>query len=175
MYKRQVLSLPDRKTELLFVTLDKREGYHERIAYHDYAISSEIFHWQSQNNARPATTAGRRYMESPSNGWTFQLFVRLNRNSPYRACGPVTRERAEGEKPMTLYWNCLLYTSVVAATGTGKTVVAAFDYRSLCFIDGGLPRLLFVAHREEILRQSMRTYREVLRDNTCLLYTSRCV
>lgn len=55
---------------------------------------------------------------------------------------------------------------VVAATGTGKTVVAAFDYRSLCFIDGGRPRLLFVAHREEILRQSMRTYREVLRDNT---------
>ena len=55
---------------------------------------------------------------------------------------------------------------VVAATGTGKTVVAAFDYRRLCSIEGGRPRLLFVAHREEILRQSMRTYREVLRDNT---------
>jgi superfamily II DNA or RNA helicase len=55
---------------------------------------------------------------------------------------------------------------VVAATGTGKTVVAAFDYRRLCSIEGGRPKLLFVAHREEILRQSMRTYREVLRDNT---------
>jgi superfamily II DNA or RNA helicase len=103
-FQAGVLALPDRKTELLFVTLDKREGYHERIAYHDYAISSELFHWQSQNNARPDTTVGRRYLESPSNGWTFQLFVRLNRNSPYRACGPVMRERAEGEKPMTLYW-----------------------------------------------------------------------
>jgi hypothetical protein len=28
----------------------------------------------------------------------------------------------------------------------------------------GRPRLLFVAHREEILRQALRTYREVLRD-----------
>lgn len=54
---------------------------------------------------------------------------------------------------------------VVAATGTGKTVVAAFDYRRTCRRAGGTPRLLFVAHREEILRQAQRTYREVLRDS----------
>jgi len=53
---------------------------------------------------------------------------------------------------------------LVAATGTGKTVVAAFDYRATCGHVGGRPRLLFVAHREEILRQALRTYREVLRD-----------
>jgi superfamily II DNA or RNA helicase len=52
---------------------------------------------------------------------------------------------------------------LVAATGTGKTVVAAFDYRNVCREVGGLPRLLFVAHREEILRQARRTFREVLR------------
>jgi len=54
---------------------------------------------------------------------------------------------------------------VVAATGTGKTVVAALDYRRLCEQAGGeRPRLLFVAHRKEILAQSRRTYREVLTD-----------
>lgn len=53
---------------------------------------------------------------------------------------------------------------LVAATGTGKTVVAAFDYRNTCHLEGGRPRLRFVAHREEILRQALRTYREVLRD-----------
>ncbi|MFJ8195408.1 DUF3427 domain-containing protein [Streptomyces sp. NPDC096152] len=54
---------------------------------------------------------------------------------------------------------------LVAATGTGKTVMAALDYRSLCGkTDGGRPRLLFVAHRKEILRQSLRTYQEVLDD-----------
>ncbi|MFC7725342.1 DUF3427 domain-containing protein [Nocardioides sp. GCM10028917] len=54
---------------------------------------------------------------------------------------------------------------VVAATGTGKTVIAALDYRSLVSKRGGAqPSLLFVAHRREILEQSMRTYREVLAD-----------
>ena len=49
---------------------------------------------------------------------------------------------------------------VVAATGTGKTVVAALDYART----PDRPRLLFVAHRREILEQSLRTYREVLAD-----------
>ena len=53
---------------------------------------------------------------------------------------------------------------VVAATGTGKTVVAALDYRQLLERQRRRPSLLFVAHREEILRQSLATYRAVLRD-----------
>ena len=55
---------------------------------------------------------------------------------------------------------------LVAATGTGKTVVAAFDYRRSCQQLGHRPRLLFVAHRIEILQQALRTYREVLRDGS---------
>ncbi|MBW8800744.1 MAG: DEAD/DEAH box helicase family protein, partial [Streptomyces sp.] len=53
---------------------------------------------------------------------------------------------------------------LVAATGTGKTVMAALDYRSLHKQWGNkqYPRLLFVAHRKEILKQSLRKYREVL-------------
>lgn len=55
---------------------------------------------------------------------------------------------------------------VVAATGTGKTMIAAFDYRRLCEVRprAPRPRLLFVAHREEILKQSLLTFRQVLRD-----------
>ncbi len=53
---------------------------------------------------------------------------------------------------------------VVAATGTGKTVVAALDYRQLLERSSGDLSLLFVAHREEILDQSLATYRAVLRD-----------
>lgn len=51
---------------------------------------------------------------------------------------------------------------VVAATGTGKTVVAALDYRQLVDRHGDLS-VLFVAHRQEILKQSLATYRAVLR------------
>lgn len=52
---------------------------------------------------------------------------------------------------------------VVMATGTGKTVVSALDYRSL-LASGEVGSLLFVAHREEILTQSLATFRQVLHD-----------
>ncbi len=54
---------------------------------------------------------------------------------------------------------------VVMATGTGKTVVAGLDHRRLRTA-GQVDSLLFVAHREEILRQSLLTFRQVLRDET---------
>ncbi len=59
---------------------------------------------------------------------------------------------------------------IVAATGTGKTVVSALDYKRLAQQGGwsrtGLtrPRLLFVSHRETILKQSRNVFRQVLRD-----------
>ena len=56
---------------------------------------------------------------------------------------------------------------VVAATGTGKTVIAAFDYarfRRERFQCGKSARLLFVAHRKEILEQSCACFRAVLKD-----------
>lgn len=58
---------------------------------------------------------------------------------------------------------------IVAATGTGKTMIAAFDFKAWWQSQRdrgitGQPRFLFVAHREEILRQSLYTFRAVLRD-----------
>jgi superfamily II DNA or RNA helicase/HKD family nuclease len=52
---------------------------------------------------------------------------------------------------------------LVAATGTGKTVMAAVDFARLK-AKLGRSRLLFVAHREEILQQSLATFRYALRD-----------
>ena len=54
---------------------------------------------------------------------------------------------------------------MVAATGTGKTVMAAVDYARLRETLSR-SRLLFVAHREEILNQSMATFRHAMRDAT---------
>ncbi|MEG0051000.1 MAG: DUF3427 domain-containing protein [Terrisporobacter sp.] len=54
---------------------------------------------------------------------------------------------------------------VVAATGVGKTVISAFDYKNFCRENKGkVNRLLFIAHREDILIQSMKTFRTILRD-----------
>ncbi|BBZ32967.1 DUF3427 domain-containing protein [Mycolicibacterium confluentis] len=56
---------------------------------------------------------------------------------------------------------------IVAATGTGKTVIAALDYRQLAReVHGRDLKLLFVAHRKEILTQARRMYQEVLTDPT---------
>lgn len=53
---------------------------------------------------------------------------------------------------------------LVAATGVGKTVISAFDYKRFRRSSKGPSRLLFVAHREEILKQSLRTFRVILKD-----------
>lgn len=53
---------------------------------------------------------------------------------------------------------------VVAATGTGKTVIAAFDYARQAAHAGVTPRLLYLAHRKELLEQARQTFRHVLQD-----------
>lgn len=55
---------------------------------------------------------------------------------------------------------------IVAATGTGKTVIAAFDYKNFMLENRkGRHNLLFIAHREEILKHSRDTFRAILKDN----------
>ena len=53
---------------------------------------------------------------------------------------------------------------LVAATGTGKTIMAALDYRRLCEAHGRRLSLLFVAHRRRILDQSRAIFATVMRD-----------
>lgn len=53
---------------------------------------------------------------------------------------------------------------VVAATGTGKTMVAAFDYERFRGANSSAARMLFVAHRKEILHQARASFQAVLRD-----------
>lgn len=80
-----------------------------------------------------------------------------------RLCGRKSNilDKLEAERTVRGYNRNL----VVAATGTGKTVISALDYKRFCRQHPGQPcRLLFVAHREEILKQSMYTFRAVLKD-----------
>lgn len=70
-------------------------------------------------------------------------------------------DKLEAERKILNYTQNL----VVAATGTGKTVISALDYKRFCKQNPNSPcRLLFVAHREEILKQSQSTFRAVLKD-----------
>ncbi len=52
---------------------------------------------------------------------------------------------------------------IVAATGTGKTVVSAFDFKRY-YKENPNCKLLFLAHRKEILEQSIGTFRGIFKD-----------
>ncbi|HJV46436.1 MAG TPA: DUF3427 domain-containing protein [Bacillota bacterium] len=68
-------------------------------------------------------------------------------------------EKLEAQRTLYGKWKNLL----VAATGVGKTVISAFDFKR--FISKNpKARLLFVAHREEILKQSRETFQFILKD-----------
>ena len=53
---------------------------------------------------------------------------------------------------------------LVAATGTGKTVISAFDFKRF-YLENPNANFLFVAHRKEILQQAQITFQHVLRDS----------
>lgn len=69
-------------------------------------------------------------------------------------------DKLDAEREVRGYYKNL----IVAATGTGKTVISAFDYLRFRQENRGPCHLLFVVHREEILKQSLACFRGVLRD-----------
>lgn len=70
-------------------------------------------------------------------------------------------DKLQAERYVRNHWRNL----IVAATGTGKTVISAIDYRNYLYANHQKPcRLLFIAHREEILKQSLACFRMVLKD-----------
>ncbi|MFM2152628.1 MAG: hypothetical protein RL199_1063, partial [Pseudomonadota bacterium] len=93
---------PNGEDELLFVTLVKDEKrFSPTTRYHDYAISRELFHWQSQGRTGEDSRFGQRYR---TNGARFWLCVRRAAGEPFRFLGAVRYVRHEGSKPMNITW-----------------------------------------------------------------------
>jgi superfamily II DNA or RNA helicase/HKD family nuclease len=119
--------------------------------------------------------------------WQDDEFQEFTGDAPERLREAISRERAIGSEPGAIVcFDLRPYPFqeeildvlaaereiqkkyrhlVVAATGTGKTMIAAFDYARVCRQLIAKPPLLFVAHREEILRQALGSFRGVLRDH----------
>ena len=106
-----VLNVANANTELLFVTLNKCETqFSATTMYHDYAISRSLFHWQTQNSAKPTSGRGLSYIEQKKNKKTFILFVREQakdengRTMGFVNFGPVDFVKYEGRQPMNITW-----------------------------------------------------------------------
>jgi superfamily II DNA or RNA helicase/HKD family nuclease len=94
------------KRELFFVTLDKSGGdFSPTTSYRDYVKSPDLFHWETQGSASRESSAGKRYLESPANGWRFFLFVQLNKDEPYTFVGEILFRDAEGDRPIGITWS----------------------------------------------------------------------
>ena len=102
--------LPDKQTDVLFVTLNKSDkDYSPTTMYNDYAISPSRFHWQSQSATGADSTTGQRYIHHAERGSHVLLFVREFKQdacgaAPYTFLGEAEYVSHNGSKPMNIVW-----------------------------------------------------------------------
>ena len=102
--------LPDKQTDVLFVTLNKSDkDYSPTTMYNDYAISPSLFHWQSQSTTSADSTTGQRYIHHAERGSHVLLFVREFKQdvcgaAPYTFLGEAEYVSHNGSKPMNIVW-----------------------------------------------------------------------
>jgi hypothetical protein len=106
-----VLWHPQTNTDYFFVTLNKSEKYYSpSTRYRDYAISPELFHWESQSGTPEKSPTGQRYIHHMKRGSSVMLFVRsankdaYGRTPAFTFLGPATYQSHSGERPMAIVW-----------------------------------------------------------------------
>ena len=106
-----VFEIKDQNIELLFVTLDKNEKqFSPTTMYHDYAINEHLFHWQSQNSARPDRGKGLSYIQHRETKKRLFLFVREQTKDEYGRTmgfvnyGEVGYVKHSDSQPMNVTW-----------------------------------------------------------------------
>jgi hypothetical protein len=98
--------LPEQRADLLAFTLDKTTGaFSPTTRYRDYAISSELVHWESQSVTRAESDTGRRYRRHEAEGSAVMLFARISaQDRAFWFLGPATYVSHRGERPMAITW-----------------------------------------------------------------------
>ena len=94
------------RSDLLAFTLDKTTGqFSPTTRYRDYAISTELIHWESQSATRADSETGRRYQNHAAAGTHIMLFARERSDDrAFYFLGPATYVKHESEQPMAITW-----------------------------------------------------------------------
>jgi hypothetical protein len=98
------------RSDLFFVTLEKTEKhYSPTTMYRDYAISPNLFHWESQTTTSLTSRTGQRYLRQREAGTHVFLFVRRvpkedGRTMPYTFLGAADFVSHERERPIQIIW-----------------------------------------------------------------------
>ncbi len=86
------------------------KNYSPTTLYNDYAISDYLFHWQSQNSARPDRGKGLSYINHREEEKNIILFVREHNKDEngrvlgYVNLGLVNLDSHSGKEPMNITW-----------------------------------------------------------------------
>jgi hypothetical protein len=104
-----VYYIPNAKLDLFLVTLQKSEKLSPSIQYHDYAISPELFHWESQNKTSVESDTGQRYINQKPGTSDVLIAVReksagVNGTIHFKLLGPADYLKHEGSKPIAIWW-----------------------------------------------------------------------
>jgi superfamily II DNA or RNA helicase len=116
------------RTDAFLVNLHKTEKeFSPSTMYRDYAISSELFHWESQNNTSLASPTGQRYLAHRDQGTHVVLFVRDSPRdelgaAPFLCLGQASYVDHRGERPIAITWR--LHRPMPADTFARASVVA---------------------------------------------------
>lgn len=110
-HREGVAWCPATSTDASFVTLNMDDKKHYATTmYKDYAISPELFHWESQNATSPGSPTGRRYLDRAAHGSRVLIFTRdtsvdeTGLTVPYTCLGEMDYVQHTGEKPIAITW-----------------------------------------------------------------------
>jgi superfamily II DNA or RNA helicase/HKD family nuclease len=101
---------PITQSDMFFVTLEKAEGhYSPSTMYRDYAISPDLFHWESQSTTSVQSPTGQRYLNHQARGTHVFLFVRhrkheAGRTAAYTCLGAADYVSHERSRPIAITW-----------------------------------------------------------------------
>ena len=83
-WREGTLHNKDMLYSMMMVTLNKSEkDFSPSIQYEDYAVSENLFHWQSQNCTLIKSETGQRYINHDSLGWDMLLFARDSKKDSF--------------------------------------------------------------------------------------------
>ncbi|ORV49018.1 helicase [Mycolicibacter engbaekii] len=128
-FREGVIWCEDLGVDAFFITLKKAEtDYSPTTMYRDFALSPELFHWESQSTTSESSKTGQRYIHHRENGSHVLLFVRQAKQyglgaAPYVFLGPADYVSHEAEKPMAITWR--LHKAMPTELFTGARVAVA--------------------------------------------------
>ena len=128
---RGVKWLPEKKLDVLFVTLNKSDkDYSPTTMYEDYSINKTLFHWQSQSTTGDHSATGQRYIHHREQGSRILLCVRDAKKdvwggtASYSVLGFVDCVQHTGSKPMSITWRLEDEISAKYLKQTSKLIVS---------------------------------------------------